>query len=67
MLLLFLSPFGRQLIRHKYDAFTTDRAYSTRPSGYFGLDMFLDWIVLRQSLHAGLRQRLDIVVPNSRD
>lgn len=62
LVVLFLSDFGQDLIRRKYDAFTTDRAYENRPSGRLLVGKVIDWIVLRQTLHEGLRQRLMIVV-----
>lgn len=62
LLLLFLSDMGRSIIHRKYDAVSTDRAYNTRPSGRFLVGALIDWYVLRQSLHKGLRQRLKIVV-----
>ncbi len=61
LLPLFLSDFGRSLIRRKYDAVTTDRAYDVKSSGRFLVGKLIDWFVLRQSLHEGLRQRLRIV------
>ena len=62
LLLLFLSDFGRDIIRRKYDAITTDRAYGNRPSGPLLVGKLIDWIVLRQALHEALRLRLSIVV-----
>ena len=62
LLPLFLSDYGRALVRDKYDAFNTDRAYECRARGRIGLDWLVDWIVLRQTLHRGLRARLLLVV-----
>ena len=63
LLPLLLSDYGRDIVARKYDAFSTDRAYANRPSGRLGpLGTLLDWIVLRQDNHAGLRQRLELVV-----
>ena len=62
LLLLFLSDFGRDIIYRKYDAFITDLAYHKRSSGRLGVGKLVDWLVQRQALHAGLRQRLQIVV-----
>jgi hypothetical protein len=63
LLPLLLSDYGRQLIERKYDALATDRAYENRPSGRLGpIGKLIDWIVLRQDIHAGLRQRLPLVV-----
>jgi hypothetical protein len=63
LLPLLLSDYGRDLIERKYDAFATDRAYENRPSGRLGpLGKLIDWIVLQQDIHAGLRQRLPLVV-----
>lgn len=63
LLPLLLSDYGRDIIARKYDAFSTDRAYENRPSGRLGpIGALIDWIVLRQDNHAGLRQRLDLVV-----
>lgn len=62
LLPLLLSDYGRDIIEHKYDAFVTDRAYENRPSGRWGpIGKTVDWIVLRQDIHVGLRQRLAIV------
>lgn len=63
LLPLLLSDYGRDLIERKYDAFATDRAYENRPSGRLGpIGKLVDWIVLRQDIHAGLRQRLPLVI-----
>ena len=63
LLPLLLSDYGRDLIYRKYDAIATDRAYANRPSGRLGpLGKAVDWIVLQQDIHAGLRQRLALVV-----
>lgn len=63
MLPLWLSDYGRELIEHKYDAFATDRAYENQPAGRLGpIGKLVDWIVLQQDIHVGLRQRLALVV-----
>lgn len=63
LLPLLLSDYGRDLIYRKYDALATDRAYSNTPGGRFGpIGKTIDRIVLQQDIHAGLRQRLAIVV-----
>jgi hypothetical protein len=63
LLPLLLSDYGRELIKRKYDALATDRAYENRPSGRLGpIGKLIDWIVLQQDIHAGLRQRLPLVV-----
>lgn len=61
LLLLFLSDLGRAMIRYKYDAFTTDNAYSARPVGGNLVTRAIDSIVRRRDTHVALRQRLDIV------
>jgi hypothetical protein len=60
--LLLLSDYGRAILEHKYDAFTTDLAYVKRPSGKLGpIGAFIDRVVLGVDLHADLRDRLGIV------
>lgn len=60
---LLLSDYGREILRRKYDAFATDRAYENRPSGLLGpIGRWIDRIVLDFPTHEGLRQRLRIVV-----
>jgi hypothetical protein len=61
-LLLLLSDYGREIIEHKYDAFTTDRAYENQPSGKGVIGKLVDWYVHQLDIHVGLRQRLAIVV-----
>lgn len=59
---LLLSDYGRAILAHKYDAFTTDLAYVKQPSGRLGpLGRLIDRIVLNVDLHADLRDRLRIV------
>ena len=60
LLALFLSELGASMIARKYDAFTTDNAYSAQPKGK-GIPRFVDWIVRRRDTHIALRQRLEIV------
>lgn len=63
LLPLLLSDYGRDIVARKYDAISTDRAYANHPSGRLGpIGTLIDWIVLRQDNHAGLRQRLELVV-----
>ena len=63
LLPLLLSDYGRDIVERKYDAISTDRAYANRPSGRLGpVGTVVDWVVLRQSNHVGLRQRLGLVV-----
>src|ERR671934_1306150 len=63
LLPLLLSDYGREIIERKYDAIATDRAYDVRPSGRWGpVGKLVDWIVLQQDIHVGLRQRLALVV-----
>lgn len=60
---LLLSDYGREILRRKYDAIATDRAYENRPSGLVGpLGRAVDALVLGFPLHEGLRQRLRLVV-----
>lgn len=62
---LLLSDYTREILRRKYDAFATDRAYEDRPSGLLGpLGRWVDRRVLNFPTHEGLRQRLQIVVDN---
>jgi len=61
LLMLFLSDYGRDIIRRKYDAFTTDRAYVNKPSGIGLVGRIVDKMVLKQDTHVALRERLDIV------
>jgi hypothetical protein len=60
---MLLSDYGREIVERKYDAFATDRAYANTPSGRLGpVGTLIDWIVLQQDIHVGLRQRLTLVV-----
>jgi hypothetical protein len=62
---MLLSDYGREILRRKYDAFATDRAYENRPSGLFGpIGGWVDRVVLNMPLHEALRQRLRLVVDN---
>ena len=66
LLPLLLSDYGREIIDHKYDAFVTDRAYENVPSGLLGpVGQLIDYVVLQQDIHVGLRQRLQLVVEES--
>jgi hypothetical protein len=59
---VLLSDYGHDLIYRKYDAIATDRAYENKPSGRWGpVGKAVDWIVLQQDIHVGLRQRLAIL------
>ena len=59
---LLLSDYGCQILKYKYDAFSTDRAYENRPSGALGpVGRLVDRLVLNFPTHEGLRQRLAIV------
>lgn len=50
------------ILRRKYDAFTTDRAYDERPSSWLGaLGWWADRRVLNYPLHVAMRERLPIV------
>lgn len=60
---LLLSSYGRQILANKYDAFTTDNAYTIEPEGMLGpVGRLVDRMVLNFPLHVALRQRLAIVV-----
>lgn len=60
---MLLSDYGRQILTRKYDAFSTDRAYTIEPSGKFGpVGKLVDRYVLSFPLHEALRQRLALVV-----
>ena len=61
-LLAFPSNYSWMVMRRKYDAFTTDRAYDERPSSWLGpLGWWADRRVLRYPLHVALRERLQFV------
>lgn len=63
LLPMLLSDYGREIVERKYDAIATDHAYDVRPAGRLGpIGALVDWIVLHQDIHVGLRQRLAIVV-----
>ena len=56
------SNYAWMVTRHKYDAFTTDRAYEDRPSSWLGpLGRWADRRVLNFPLHVALRERLRFV------
>lgn len=60
---MLLSDYGRQILTRKYDAFSTDRAYTIEPSGKLGpIGKLVDRYVLAFPLHEALRQRLALVV-----
>lgn len=60
---MLLSDYGREIVRRKYDAIATDRAYENTPSGLFGpLGAWVDRQVLDLPLHQDLRHRLRFVV-----
>lgn len=60
---MLLSDYGRQILTRKYDAFSTDRAYTIVPSGKLGIvGKMVDRYVLSFPLHEALRQRLALVV-----
>jgi len=60
---MLLSDYGRQILTRKYDAFSTDRAYTIAPSGKLGIiGKTVDRYVLSFPLHEALRQRLALVV-----
>lgn len=60
---LLLSDYGRQILTDKYDAFTTDKAYTVEPGGLLGpVGRLIDRFVLNFPLHVALRQRLALVV-----
>ncbi len=59
---MLLSDYGRMVLRRKYDAITTDRAYDAKPRGSLGfVGRAIDRKVLEMPLHEGLRQRLALV------
>ncbi len=58
---LFLSDLGRSMIDRKYDAFTTDNAYSPTPRGAGRLERVVDGIVRGKDTNVALRERLEIV------
>ena len=54
---LLLSDYGREILRRKYDAVSTDMSYENKPSGLLGpIGKAIDRIVLKFPLHEGLRQ-----------
>ncbi|MFQ5878793.1 MAG: hypothetical protein ACE5IZ_01265 [Dehalococcoidia bacterium] len=56
------SNYAWMVMRRKYDAFTTDRAYDERPSSWLGpLGWWADRRVLNFPLHVSLRHRLRFV------
>ena len=60
---LLLSDYAREIMRRKYDAIATDRAYENRPSGLLGpIGRTVDRAVLNFPTHAALRERLEFVV-----
>jgi len=61
LLLLYMSDLGRDIVSRKYDAFTTDRAYSTKASGRWVVGKWVDAIVRRMDTQVALRDRLAIV------
>jgi hypothetical protein len=61
-LLTFPSNHAWMILRRKYDAFTTDRAYDEQPSSWLGpLGWWADRRVLNYPLHVALRERLRLV------
>jgi hypothetical protein len=61
-LLRFPSNYSWMVLRRKYDAFTTDRAYEDRPASWLGpLGEWADRRVLDFPVHVALRQRLEHV------
>jgi hypothetical protein len=57
------SNYAWMVLRRKYDAFTTDRAYDTHPASWLGpLGWWADRRVLNYAVHVALRERLDFVV-----
>ncbi|MBI4218509.1 MAG: class I SAM-dependent methyltransferase [Chloroflexi bacterium] len=59
---LLLSDYAREILRRKYDAIATDRAYINHASGAFGpIGKVIDRAVLNFPTHEGLRQRLRLV------
>jgi SAM-dependent methyltransferase len=62
LLPMLLSDYGRLLLERKYDAIATDYAYDVHPAGRLGpLGRAVDWFLLQQDIHVGLRQRLAIL------
>ena len=60
---MLLSDYGREIVRRKYDAIATDRAYENTPSGLLGpIGAWVDRQVLDLPLHQDLRHRLRFVV-----
>ena len=60
---MLLSDYGREIVRRKYDAIATDRAYENIPSGLLGpIGAWVDRQVLDLPLHQDLRHRLRFVV-----
>lgn len=60
---MLLSDYGRQILTRKYDAFSTDSAYTIQPHGLLGpVGKLIDRFVLSFPLHEALRQRLALVV-----
>jgi hypothetical protein len=58
----FPSDLAWMVLRRKYDAFTTDRAYDTQPRSWLGpLGNWADRRVLDYPVHVALRQRLELV------
>jgi len=58
----FPSNLAWMVLRRKYDAFTTDRAYDTQPRSWMGpLGRWADRRVLDYPVHVSLRQRLELV------
>lgn len=65
---MLLSDFGREIVRRKYDAIATDKAYENAPSGLLGpLGTWVDHKVLELPLHQDLRHRLRFVVDALKD
>jgi len=59
---LMLSDYGRSAMVRKYDAVTTDRAYTPQFSGLLGpLGTFVDRIIWNYPLHQALRERVQNV------
>lgn len=64
---MLLSPYGREIVKRKYDAIATDMAYENRPSWQLGpVSYIADRFVLNLPTHAALRQRLEFVVEELR-